>query len=132
MTDFDESFYGAEDKIFDCDWVSVLYCVNKVLVYNQAVKTELEGKPKLLVAFTENAEQAGEKHSAFVTDSKYLRQVLTDEGRIFPFRAVIKVVKLGSVLAFKFFSPKTQITEEDINNLKAFEMSQDRRFKNRK
>lgn len=65
--------------------------------------------------------------SAFYTDSKKLKDVVSDQRRKFPFRAVIKVVRYGNMYGFKFFPPNTQITQEDRDNFEYYKKHKYRR-----
>lgn len=44
----------------------------------------------------------------------------TDPKRKYPFRAVIKVVRYGTMYGFKFFPPNTPITQEDRDNFEYY------------
>lgn len=54
------------------------------------------------------------------TDSKKLKDVVLDPKRKYPFRAVIKVVRYGTMYGFKFFPPNTPITQEDRDNFEYY------------
>lgn len=56
----------------------------------------------------------------FYTDSKKLKDVVLDPKRKYPFRAVIKVVRYGTMYGFKFFPPNTPITQEDRDNFEYY------------
>ena len=58
--------------------------------------------------------------AAFYTDSKKLKDVVLDPKRKYPFRAVIKVVRYGTMYGFKFFPPNTPITQEDRDNFEYY------------
>lgn len=47
--------------------------------------------------------------------------------RTFPFRAIIKVVRFGNNTGFKFFSPKSKITQEDKDNFEYYKRNKYRR-----
>lgn len=49
-------------------------------------------------------------------ERKKLQGVVLDPKRKYPFRAVIKVVRYGTMYGFKFFPPNTPITQEDRDN----------------
>lgn len=65
--------------------------------------------------------------SAFFTDSKRLKDVVCNPNRTFPFRAIIKVVRFGNNTGFKFFSPKSKITQEDKDNFEYYKRNKYRR-----
>lgn len=48
------------------------------------------------------------------------RDVVLDPKRKYPFRAVIKVVRYGTMYGFKFFPPNTPITQEDRDNFEYY------------
>ena len=103
---------NGEDDLFDCEYSSVDALINEVMVFT-GVKTDVqtENGTRTLIAFGE-----GDGRSAFFTESKRLKDVVCDPKRQFPFRAIIKVVRFGNNTGFKFFSPKSPITQQDKDN----------------
>lgn len=114
VVDFEDDNEATSD-LFDCEFSSVDAVINEVAVFTGFQERSTENGTKTLIAFGE-----GYSKSAFFTDSKKLRDVVADPSRKFPFRAVIKVVKYGNMYGFRFFSPSTQITKEDQDNLEAY------------
>lgn len=57
--------------------------------------------------------------SILIVRSK-LKDVVLDPKRKYPFRAVIKVVRYGTMYGFKFFPPNTPITQEDRDNFEYY------------
>lgn len=76
---------------------------------------QTENGTRTLIAYGE-----GIGASAFYTDSKKLKDVVLDPKRKYPFRAVIKVVRYGTMYGFKFFPPNTPITQEDRDNFEYY------------
>ncbi len=114
MVDFEDDLdvQNGEDSLFDCEYSSVDALINEVMVFT-GVKTDVqtENGTRTLIAFGE-----GDSRSAFFTESKRLKDVVCDPKRQFPFRAIIKVVRFGNNTGFKFFSPKSPITQQDKDN----------------
>lgn len=130
IRDFDEGqFYN--DDIFSGEHKSVLFTVNKVIIIHAAREAELsqeEGKDKAEVAFSVDGE---DEVLVFFTGSEWLRKVLFNEKTTFPFRCIIKIVRMGNLLSFRFTNPSTEITKEDIENMELFRLKQGRNFVNR-
>lgn len=112
VMDFEETESLNED-IFDCEYTSVDAVINEVTVFTGCKERQTENGTRTLIAYGE-----GIGASAFYTDSKKLKDVVLDPKRKYPFRAVIKVVRYGTMYGFKFFPPNTPITQEDRDNLK--------------
>ncbi|MDH6308053.1 hypothetical protein M2451_002572 [Dysgonomonas sp. PFB1-18] len=115
IVDFeDDPIIGSADgdDLFDCEYSSVDALINEVIVFT-GVKTDVQTENGLrtLVAFGE-----GSARSAFFTESKRLKDVVCNPDRVFPFRAIIKVVRFGNNTGFKFFSPSSPITQQDKEN----------------
>lgn len=102
---------GSND-LFDCEYSSVDALINEPIVFT-GVKTDVqtENGMRTLIAFGE-----GVSRSAFFTESKRLKDVVCNPERMFPFRAIIKVVRFGNNTGFKFFSPNSQVTQQDRDN----------------
>ena len=64
-------------------------------------------------------------HSLLIV--KKLKDTVMDPNRKFPFRAIIKVVRYGNMYGFKFFSPKSKITQEDKDNFEYYKRNKYRR-----
>lgn len=107
---------AGDSDLFDCEYSSVDALINEVIVFT-GVKSDVqtENGTRTLVAFGEGAGR-----SAFYTDSKKLKDVVLDPKRKYPFRAVIKVVRYGTMYGFKFFPPNTPITQEDRDNFEYY------------
>lgn len=104
VMDFEETESLNED-IFDCEYTSVDAVINEVTVFTGCKE----------IAYGE-----GIGASAFYADSKKLKDVVLDPKRKYPFRAVIKVVRYGTMYGFKFFPPNTPITQEDRDNFEYY------------
>lgn len=101
------------DVMFDCDYSSIDTLINEVIVFTGVKKDfQTENGLRTLVAFGD-----GDSRSAFFTESKRIKDVVCDPARTFPFRAIIKVVRFGNNTGFKFFSPASEITQQDKENL---------------
>lgn len=112
IEDFEDDLGNASGDLFDCDFTSVDAVINQVTVFTGCdPRRQTENGERTLVAYGE-----GLNKSAFFTDSKKLKDVFCDPKRHYPFRAVIKVVKYGAMYGFRVFSPRTEITQEDIAN----------------
>ena len=59
--------------------------------------------------------------------SQKVKDVFANPGRHYPFRAVIKVVKYGTMYGFRVFPPSTEITQEDKDNFEAYRKNKWRR-----
>ena len=76
---------------------------------------QTENGTRCLIAYGE-----GYSKSAFFTDSKKVKDVFANPGRRYPMRAVIKVVKYGTMYGFRVFPPSVEITQEDVDNFEAY------------
>lgn len=114
VVDFEDDLplSSSSEELFDCDFCSVDEVINQVLVFTGVTQRETENGLRTLIAI----QRDDGTRSAFWTDSKKLKEVVLAEGRVFPFRAIIKVAKLGQYTGFKFFSPKSGVTQEDEDN----------------
>lgn len=122
IIDYSDNDLDTIDSLFDCEYSSIDSIINKVIVFT-GVKTDVETEngARTLISFSD-----GQNRSAFFTESRRLKEVVCDKNIHFPFRAIIKVVKYGYNTGFKFFSPKSKITQEDIEN---FEYYKKNKFK---
>lgn len=113
------------DELFDCEYSSVDCLINEVIVFT-GVKSDVqtENGTRTLVAFGEGAAR-----SAFFTESKRLKDVVSNPERSFPFRAIIKVVRFGNNTGFKFFSPNSPISQVDRDNFEFYKRNKYRRNK---
>jgi len=111
------------DELFDCEYSSVDCLINEVIVFT-GVKSDVqtENGTRTLVAFGEGAAR-----SAFFTESKRLKDVVSNPERSFPFRAIIKVVRFGNNTGFKFFSPNSPISQVDRDNFEFYKRNKYRR-----
>ena len=124
ITDFEEPTGGVGDEgMFDCDYCSIDDVINKVLIFNGVTERETENGPRTLIAFDDGSNWA----SAFFTDSKSLKKVVNDPGRSWPFRAIIKVVRMRDFTGFKFCSPNSGVTQDDITNFQFYQKNKYRR-----
>ena len=114
VMDFEETESLNED-IFDCECTSVDAVINEVTVFTGCKERQTENGTRTLIAYGE-----GIGAYAFYTDSKKLKDVVLDPKRKYPFRAVIKVVRYGTMYGFKFFPPNTPITQEDRDNFEYY------------
>lgn len=121
IEDFVEDSDSLED-LFDCEYTSIDAIINQVIVFTGWAERQTENGVRALIAYGE-----GYSRSAFYTDSKKLREVVANPKRNFPFRAVIKVVRYGTMTGFKFFSPQTEITQDDIDNFEFYKKNKHRR-----
>ena len=114
---------GSENDLFDCEYSSVDALINEVIVFT-GVKTDVQTENGLrtLISFGEGAAR-----SAFFTESKRLKDVVCNPERVFPFRAIIKVVRFGNNTGFKFFSPKSEISQVDKDNFDSYTRNKYRR-----
>ena len=114
VEDFRDS--GESSDLFDCEFTSIDAVINQVTVFTGCdPDRQTENGVRCLVAYGE-----GYGRSAFFTESKKLKDVFADPNRHYPMRAVIKVVKYGTMYGFKVFPPSTEITREDENNLEEY------------
>lgn len=111
------------DELFDCEYSSVDCLINEIIVFT-GVKSDVqtENGTRTLVAFGEGAAR-----SAFFTESKRLKDVVSNPERSFPFRAIIKVVRFGNNTGFKFFSPNSPISQVDRDNFEFYKRNKYRR-----
>lgn len=97
VVDFEETESLNED-IFDCEYTSVDAVINEVTVFTGCKERQTENGTRTLIAYGE-----GIGASAFYTDSKKLKDVVLDPKRKYPFRAVIKVVRYGTIMGLSSF-----------------------------
>lgn len=111
------------DELFDCEYSSVDCLINEIIVFT-GVKSDVqtENGTRTLVDFGEGAAR-----SAFFTESKRLKDVVSNPERSFPFRAIIKVVRFGNNTGFKFFSPNSPISQVDRDNFDFYKRNKYRR-----
>lgn len=121
VIDFEEES-SSNDDLFDCEYTSVDAVINEVTVFTGCKERQTENGTRTLIAYGE-----GVGASAFYTDSKKLKDVVFANGRKFPFRAVIKVVRYGNMCGFKFFPPNIKITQEDKENFDYYKRNKYRR-----
>jgi len=119
VEDFVEETGYANEELFDCDYSSVDDVINQVIVFTGATQRETENGLRTLIAFQR---EDGSK-SAFWTDSKKLKEIVLNPQRSYPFRAVIKVVSMGKMTGFRFFSPSSPITQEDVAAFQFYQKS---------
>lgn len=110
------------DDLFDCEYTAVDAVINEVIVFTGWTERQTENGIRTLISYGE-----GDNKSAFFTDSKKLKNVVSNPNRHFPFRAMIKVVSYGTMYGFKFFSPESQVTKEDKENFEFYKRSKNRR-----
>ncbi len=134
VVDFNENDF-REDDIFAGEHKSVLFAINQVIIIHAVREAEFKKQkeddnetPKAEVAFSIEGEQ---DIMVFFTGSEWLRKVLFNEKTTFPFRCIIKIVRMGNLLSFRFTNPSTEITKEDIENMELFRLKQGRNFVNR-
>lgn len=124
ITDFEEpTGQVGDESLFDCDYCSIDDVINKVLIFNGVTERETENGLRTLIAF----DDGGTWRSAFFTESKKLKSVVNDPERVWPFRAIIKVVRMKDLTGFKFCSPKTGVTQEDVANFQFYQKNKFRR-----
>ena len=114
---------SGSDDLFDCEYSSVDALINEVIIFT-GVKTDVQTENGLrtLISFGE-----GSSRSAFFTESKRLKDVVCNSERVFPFRAIIKVVKFGNNTGFKFFAPQSDISQVDKDNFEFYKRTKYRR-----
>lgn len=124
VIDFDESLNHNDeyDERFDCEYSSIDEVINKVEVFTGAKELETENGIRTLIAYGE-----GSNRSAFFTSSKKLSEVVTNNDTKFPFRAIIKVVQYGLNSGFAFRSPKSKVTENDLDNFDRYKRGKHRK-----
>ncbi|MDR2286830.1 MAG: hypothetical protein LBE04_05075 [Prevotellaceae bacterium] len=126
IIDFDDfDVERSNEDLFDCEYSSIDCIINEVVVFT-GVKTDIqtENGIRTLIAFGEGASR-----SAFFTESKRLKDVVCDSKRTFPFRAIVKIVRYGNNCGFKFFSPKSTITQSDKDNFDYYKRNKYKRNK---
>ena len=126
VVDFEDDAVAVSpgsDDLFDCEYSSVDALINEPIVFT-GVKTDVqtENGMRTLIAFGE-----GVARSAFFTESKRLKDVACNPNRTYPFRAIIKVVRFGNNTGFKFFSPNSQITQQDKDNFEYYKRNKYRK-----
>jgi hypothetical protein len=124
IVDFDDfDIECGSDDLFDCEYSSIDSLINEVIVFT-GVKSDVqtENGTRTLIAFGEGASR-----SAFFTESKRLKDVVCDSKRTFPFRAIIKIVRYGNNSGFKFFSPKSTVTQADKDNFEYYKRNKYKR-----
>ncbi len=125
IVDFNDEVGVASgvDELFDCEYSSVDCLINEVIIFT-GVKSDVqtENGMRTLIAFGE-----GSSRSAFFTESKRLKDVVCSPDRVFPFRAIIKVIRFGNNTGFKFFSPNSTITQEDKDNFEYYKKNKYKR-----
>ena len=114
IVDFEDESLD-DGNLFDYDYASMDAVINAVTVFTGAKLQPTENGDRVLIAYGE-----GVQRSAFFTDSKKLRDVVLKEGRTFPFRAMIKVVSYGNMYGFRFFSPSSEVTDQDRMNFENY------------
>lgn len=120
----DAASQGTSD-LFDCEFTSIDAVINQVTVFTGCdPERQTENGTRTLVAYGE-----GYSSSAFFTDSKKLKDVFANPDRHYPFRAIVKVVKYGTMYGFRVFPPSAVVTQEDIDN---FEQYKRNKWRNRR
>ena len=127
VSDFIEEDSYANEELFDCDYSSVDDVINQVIVFTGATERETENGLRTLIAFQKD----DGTRTAFWTDSRKLKEVVNNPQRTYPFRSIIKVVKLGEMTGFRFFSPNSAVTQEDRDNFNLYQKSKFRYNKRR-
>lgn len=122
IEDFKEDESSASNDLFDCEFTSVDAVINQITVFTGVDSRQTENGERTLVAYGE-----GVGRSAFFTDSKKLKDVFCAPNRHYPFRAVIKVVRYGSMYGFRVFPPSCEITQEDKDNFDFYKRTKHRR-----
>lgn len=111
----DSASQGSSD-LFDCEFTSIDAIINQVTVFTGCEERQTENGSRTLVAYGE-----GYNRSAFFTDSKKLKDVFANPNRHYPFRALVKVVKYGTMYGFRVFPPSAGVTDEDIKNFQEYQ-----------
>ena len=117
-----EDVESADSDFFDCEYTSIDAVINEVTVFTGWTERQTENGLRTLIAYGE-----GNGRSAFYTDSKKLKEVVSAPGRKFPFRAIIKIVNYGNMSGFKFFAPKAGVSQEDKDNFEYYKRNKYRR-----
>ena len=111
VLDFEEEPCDDIESWYTGDFIHVEDVINKVATYKGYRIDRTSNGERMLIAVEVDGMQ-----TAFFTGSVELRRTLEKrEQSLYPFRAVIKVVQHGTFLGFKFFSPTSEITTDDIN-----------------
>ncbi len=127
IVDFvDDSVSQGKADIFDCEFTSIDAVINQVTVFTGCdPERQTENGSRCLIAYGE-----GYGKSAFFTDSKKVKDVFANPGRHYPMRAVIKVVKYGTMYGFRVFPPSVEITQEDKENFESYKRNKWKRQRN--
>lgn len=124
IVDFEEpTGQVGDESLYECNYCSIDDVINKVLIFNGVTERETENGLRTLIAFDDGSNWA----SAFFTDSKSLKKVVNNPERVWPFRAIIKVVKMRDFCGFKFCPPSSGVTQEDIANFQFYQRNKYRR-----
>jgi len=112
IVDFEDLEDPENDNLFDCEYSTIDDVINHIVTFT-GVRSNVntDNGDRTLIAYDN-----GERKSAFFTESKKITAVACDPKRVYPFRAIIKVVRYGEFTGFKFFSPKSSITMQDKDN----------------
>lgn len=100
--------------------------INKHLIIYEYRPLKTENGLRVAVAY-KNEDDCMHDGGVFVTGSRHLREALERHKGRFPFRAIIKPVRYGLMIGFKFFSPTSEITDEDRTLFREFVKHQNRR-----
>lgn len=120
IEDFVEN--DACGDLFDCEYTSIDAVINEITVFTGWTERQTENGMRTLIAYGE-----GSGRSAFYTDSKKLREVVADPQRKFPFRAIIKIVSYGNMTGFRFCSPQSEVTNDDVSNFEFYKRNKYKR-----
>lgn len=121
IEDFVEDANASSD-LFDCEFTSVDAVINQVTVFTGWETRQTENGERTLIAYGE-----GYNKSAFFTDSKKLKDTFCNPQRSYPFRAMIKVVRYGTMYGFRVFSPNTEVTADDEQNFDYYKRTKHKR-----
>lgn len=111
---FHERYSEAED-----------YVNKHLVIYEHRVIMTGNGL-RVAVAY-KNEDDCMHEGGVFVTGSKHLKEALERCAGKFPFRAIIKPIRYGRMIGFKFFSSQSEITKEDKDLFREFVKYQNRR-----
>lgn len=126
ITDFEEpTGHLSDESLFNCDYCSIDDVINKVMVFTGVTERETENGLRTLIAL----EDGNGWNSAFFSESKKLKSVVHDPERMWPFRAIIKVVRMKDLTGFKFCAPSSGVTQDDIANFQFYQRNKYRRNK---
>ena len=100
--------------------------VNKHLIIFDCKPIMTNNGLRIAVAY-KNEDDCMHEGGVFVTGSKHLKETLERCVGEFPFRAIIKPIRYGEMIGFKFFSPQSEITSEDKDLFREFVKYQNRR-----